>query len=156
MKKYVTVCVSQKLYKEETPFIVSHRKIWHHWLLKNNREIFMGSLVLCGRLKNVLCDWLMLSLACIGISWWISLAYFGSIIITCREGGDLTRMHWLGKPSSYLSNRCVDREWFYLMINHFLLTFIFLLAFNIFLSDLIVVLLGLVGERAHLWVLGQF
>ena len=113
MKK-VRVCFSQKLYKEETPIIVSHWEIWHHWLLKNNREFFQGSLVLCGWLKNVLCDWLMLFFTCIGISRWISLAYFGSIIFTCREEGNLTGAHWLGKPSSYLSNRCVNMEWFHL------------------------------------------
>ena len=114
MKKKVRVCIFQNLYKEETPLIVFDREIWHHWLLKNNREIFLGSLILCGWLKNVLYDWLMLFFACIGISWWISLAYFGSIIFTCREEGDLKGTHWLGKPSSHLSNHCVNREWFYL------------------------------------------
>ena len=36
---------------------------------------------LCGWLKNVLCDRLMLSLACIGKSWWFFGISFGSIYL---------------------------------------------------------------------------
>ena len=59
------------LFKSCDPPIVSHQKIWHHWLLKNNREFFLGSIVICGWLNNVLHDRLMLFLSCTRNFWWI-------------------------------------------------------------------------------------
>ena len=63
-------------------------------------KIFPGFLVFCGWLKNVLCDWLTLFLACIGDHWWICGIFFSGSI--CLTGKSIWRGAHLWETSTLL------------------------------------------------------